>query len=257
MPIPTPPLQTEADGTLVNCKDRPSGHDLAMISLIVNGAILFGGVFCFLPFSSAYQPAWAGTLVAIGLGITILAVGLTAAIRYYRRINLGQWWINSVGVEFASAQGDDHRLAWREIDRVWWGTEAWRIVGPHSSLFLRRDLLPEADWQAVRDRVEAELSPRFDLPPCPRLPESSLLRPATILLPTVPLGLLFLGYSLVAPALSPFEAGLGRGGMALLAVGVISWVVVQSHRDAGPRPTAWRSPRPALIGGNGRDSKKW
>lgn len=247
MAIPAPTLRAEPDGTLVLHMPKFSSHDWGKLIFLVIGWVWIGGLFIAMPFTPEGPASRAGAVVLIGLGLTVLTLGLRAAVRWHRRIELGEWRIDESGIEFRASKGTDRRLGWGDVDRVLWGDEGFWLVGVTGQVHLIRDLLPEADWRTLRARIESELSPRFDLTVAPP-PDTKMV--LWRVLPASAASCLFILASFWAVIRDPIRWGRPVMVLWLLALAMpLMLGTILASRDHHRR--IWRYPRPALGKGNG------
>ncbi len=239
-------LEREEGDVLVIHKDRPStaedrGNCLLVLLLTCAAAMIpFGAGWGWDPSPSA---TFRWNRAIIGGEVLVLAVASIAVWVTYRRSVLGRWRIGGDRVEFLGRNGDRRSLARDEVDRVGMYGPMVRLVGRQGHISLDAGGIPEADRQQVRDRVEAILSPRFDLTgPQGVDPEFKLLR---VLAAALPIALITLAMFWVMIQGDTPRSLIAFAVWAIAFAGFPIAMMIRIGRDSNRR--IWRTPRPTSI----------
>ena len=246
MPTCEPPkLEWAEDGSLVITKDRPSPVD---VSRLLGGVWLpiFAGInIVAIAIPVGLARPWIGAVLAI-LGVAFPPLPARAAWRRSQHIEFAAWRLDDAGIEYLPVGGDRRRLAWDEVCRVRWGRAGgFRLVGPgDEAIGMPQDGIADADWRKVRDRVEAALSPRFDLAIDHHPGKFRLGR---ILLITLVLAMGGVGLAWALPHLTIFQLNLIVA--ALAAIFVSGWIAIFARISAMERRDRpeWRYPRSERV----------
>ncbi len=149
------------------------GHDLLIrkdhlccaelvTGVISSVIILFALTLVGLILHDDREPLRSKVVDSVVMGLLLALVG--AALFESRHVlSLGVWQINAAGVEFRPRSGITQRLAWAEVEHIRWSGSRVQLAGKPGRITLQRGLMLAADWQCIRNRLEATLTSRFDL----------------------------------------------------------------------------------------------
>ncbi len=241
-PTEQPILIHIADGALTLLKDGSTQlerRDFWAAILVCGGlGIAFLVWPCFVPppVPSALL-VLTGIAASIALGLVVVEVG-----KFQRRPDRGSWRLGATGVEFHSLAGVRNQLAWADVERIYWTDEGVRLHGATDQVAFSPRFLTPDDWQALRDRIAAGLTPRLPLkrhePPRP-------IRPGRVALAVLPIGMIAAWFHWILPILTLDQIGLSS--LVMLAFLVLPLTVAGfGARTIRRHNPAWRRPR---IGG--------
>ena len=239
-------LEIEPGGVLIIRKDRPDRSDLGRVGLVGLGMaclVVLLAVALASPLAPTSRVRWSGTQVGLlGGAMALILASAPAAIRAtYRRSVLGRWRIDAEGVEYRGEDGDHRSLAWGDVVRAGWYAATVRLVGRDTRITLQPEGIPAGDWRQVRDRVEAALTPRFDLTVAP--PEAGSGCTWRVLVAT-PIAAASVLASFGLVLLDPGRWGAAvLGGWTLFLGTAMTSLFALIIRDDYRR--TWRTPRPA------------
>ena len=242
--IAGPTLETTADGALVIRREGLTYLACFELGFLV---VALPAVLAYLlvgPWMMgwAFQGLVLGTVFQTSLGLLLLLMFAYGAWDSYPHLACGVWRLDAAGATFRSEGGLDHQVAWAEVERVWW-TRRWiRLVGPRDQVLLEVHNTVKPAWQVLPARVEAALSPRFDLTfrETPR-GEFRLARVAPVL---VLIGLAAWGFVRLTPFLTDHQFGELVLGLLMVSfygkLALFCWLGTVRANRLNP---FWRLPR--------------